>query len=236
MEPEAKKLARQLWQKFWEGGITDTLRVVEQISYLIFMRRIEVLDSADRQRTEAGNEKFESIFDRLDKDKKPFTDCKWSSWKNMYGEEIIAHVKDRVFPFIKDLHHGEKTLFSETMSDASFQIEKASLLQEAVSIIDQLDISHHRPDVQGDIFEELLSELQQSGKNGQFRTPRHIIEMMTEIINPKIGEKICDPACGTGGFLINSYEYIVKQNTSVKILKEQGPIGEKTWRPMESIT
>lgn len=227
MEPEVKKLVRKLWQIFWEGGITDTLRVVEQISYLIFMRRIEVLDSADQQRAEAGNKKYKSIFERLDDNKKSFVDCKWSTWKNMEGEEILSHVKDRVFPFIKDLHEGEDTLFTETMSDASFQIEKASLLQEAVSIIDQLDISHHRPDVQGDIFEELLSELQQSGKNGQFRTPRHIISMMTEIINPKIGEKICDPACGTGGFLIGSYEHIVKQNTSAKILKEQGPIGEK---------
>lgn len=227
MEPEVKKLVRQLWQKFWEGGITDTLRVVEQISYLIFMRRIEVLDSAEQQRAEAGNKKHKSVFDRLGDNKKSFTDCKWSSWKNMRGEEMLPHVKDRVFPFIKDLHDGEDTLFTETMNDASFQIEKASLLQEAVSIIDKLDISHHRPDVQGDIFEELLNQLKESGMNGQFRTPRHIIRMMTEIINPKIGEKICDPACGTGGFLIGSYEHIVKQNTSAKILKEQGPIGEK---------
>ncbi len=227
MEPEVKKLVNHLWQKFWEGGITDTLRIVEQISYLIFMRRIEVLDSADQQKAEAGNKKYKSIFDRLDENKKPLTDCKWSSWKNMSGDEMIPHVKDRVFPFIKNLHEGEDTLFAETISDASFQIEKASLLQEAVSIIDKLDISHHRPDVQGDIFEELLNQLKESGMNGQFRTPRHIIRMMTEIINPKIGEKICDPACGTGGFLIGSYEHIVKQNTSAKILKEQGPIGEK---------
>ena len=227
MESEIKKLIRQLWQKFWEGGITDTLRVVEQVSYLIFMRRVEVLDTQNQQRAEADNKKHESIFDKLDDDGKPFTDCKWSLWKNMPGEEILSHVKDRVFPFIKNLHEGEDTLFAEVMSDASFQIEKPSLLQEAVSIIDKLDISHNRPDVQGDIFEELLSELQQSGKNGQFRTPRHIIQMMIDIIDPKIGEKICDPAFGTGGFLIGSYEHIVKQNTSPKILKEQGPIGEK---------
>ena len=140
---------------------------------------------------------------------------------------MLSHVKDRVFPFIKNLHDGEDTLFAETMNDASFQIEKPSLLQTAISKINKLDISHNRPDIQGDIFEELLSELQQSGKNGQFRTPRHIISMMTQIINPKIGEKICDPAFGTGGFLIGAYEHIVRQNTSAKILKEQGPIGEK---------
>jgi len=227
MESEVRNLVKELWQEFWEGGITDTLRVVEQVSYLIFMRRIEVLDTANKERAEATGEKYESVFAKKDDDGKTHDDCKWSEWKFESGDEMLAHVKDRVFPFIKNLHEGEDTLFAETMSDASFQIEKPALLQKAISIINKLDISHNRPDVQGDIFEELLSELQQSGKNGQFRTPRHIISMMTEIINPKIGEKICDPACGTGGFLIGSYEHIVKQNTSAKILKDQGPIGEK---------
>jgi type I restriction enzyme M protein len=227
MESETKNLVRELWQAFWEGGITDTLRVVEQISYLIFMKRIEVLDNANQERAEATNEKFESIFSKLDENGKNYDDCKWSEWKFDSGEEMLTHVKDRVFPFIKNLHDGEDTLFAQTMSDASFQIEKPSLLQTAIDIINKLDISHNRPDIQGDIFEELLSELQQSGKNGQFRTPRHIISMMTQIINPKIGEKICDPAFGTGGFLIGAYEHIVKQNTSAKLLKEQGPIGEK---------
>ena len=227
MESETKNRIRELWQAFWEGGITDTLRVVEQISYLIFMKRIEVLDDANQSRAEATNEKYESIFAKLDENGENYDDCKWSTWKFESGDDMLSHVKDRVFPFIKNLHDGEDTLFAETMSDASFQIEKASLLQTAISIINKLDISHNRPDIQGDIFEELLSELQQSGKNGQFRTPRHIISMMTQIINPKIGEKICDPAFGTGGFLIGAYEHIVKQNTSAKILKEQGPIGEK---------
>ena len=227
MESETKNLVRELWQAFWEGGITDTLRVVEQISYLIFMKRIEVLDDATQSRAEATNEKYESIFAKLDENGKNYDNCRWSKWKFESGDEMLSHVKDRVFPFIKNLHGGEDTLFAETMSDASFQIEKSSLLQTAISKINKLDISHNRPDIQGDIFEELLSELQQSGKNGQFRTPRHIISMMTQIINPKIGEKICDPAFGTGGFLIGAYEHIVRQNTSAKILKEQGPIGEK---------
>ncbi len=227
MESEAKRLVKELWQEFWESGITNTMSVVEQVSYLIFMRRIEVLDTANKDRAEATGEKFKSVFSKKDDDGGTFDDCKWSKWEFSSGDEMLAHVKDRVFPFIKNLHGDEETLFAQTMKDTSFDIEKPELLQKAISIINKLDISHNRPDVQGDIFEELLSQLKESGKNGQFRTPRHIISMMTEIINPKIGEKICDPACGTGGFLIGTYEHIIRQNTSAKILKEQGPMGEK---------
>ena len=226
LEPEIKKLVRQLWQRFWEGGITDTLRIVEQISYLIFIRRLEVLDSLNQERAEAKGDKFQSIFP-----KKQSSDdslgLKWSEWKDCSAEEMLPHLRDNVFPFIKNIHHDKDTLFAKLMTDASFEISNESLLKSAVNIIDQLDISHNRSDVQGDIFEELLGELQQSGKNGQFRTPRHIIEMMVEMINPKIGEKICDPACGTGGFLVKAYEYIVKNNTSSEIFKKQGLIGDK---------
>lgn len=237
LEPETKQLVRSLWQRFWEGGITDTLRIVEQISYLIFMKRLELLDSLHLQRAEAGGEKYTSVYARKDDKGKNYSDCKWSAWNHMNAEDMRKHILDRVFPFIKDLHEGEDTLFAQTMADASFQIEKASLLQEAVSIIDKLDISAHRPDMQGDIFEELLSELQVSGKNGQFRTPRHIIRMMVQLIDPKIGETICDPACGTGGFLINAYEHILKNNTSEKFIKydEKGEahnfVGDKIVKP-----
>jgi len=158
LEPETKQLVRTLWQKFWEGGITDTLRVVEQVTYLIFMRRLEVLDSLNQQRAVAGGEKYTSLFNKEHKD------CRWSQWKNMNAEDMMVHIRDKVFPFIKNLHEGEETLYAQTMRDASFQIEKPSLLQEAVSIIDKLNISSQTHDIQGDIFEELLSELQTSGK------------------------------------------------------------------------
>jgi len=213
LDPQKKQLVRSLWQKFWEGNMTDTLRVVEQVSYLIFMRRLEVLDTLNQQRAEAAGEKHTSVYN------KEHEDCKWSYWNHMNAEDMIEHVRDKVFPFIKNLHEGEDTLFAQTMEDAAFQIEKASLLQEAISIIDELKISSQTHDIQGDIFEELLSELQTSGKNGQFRTPRHIIKLMVELINPQIGQTICDPACGTGGFLINSYEHILQNNTSEKFIK-----------------
>jgi len=176
------------------------------------MRRLEVLDSQHEQQAKATGEKFQSIFNG-------HKDCRWSHWKNMNAEDMLKHVSNVVFPFIKTLTDGEDVLYSKYMKDATFMIQKPSLLQEAVSIFDELNITSRNQDTQGDIYEYLLSELQISGKNGQFRTPRHIIRMMIELINPQLGETICDPACGTGGFLINAYEHIVKNNTSEEMIE-----------------
>jgi len=136
----------------------------------------------------------------------------------MPAEEMIAHVRDNVFPFIKTLK-GEDHLFSQAMKDAIFMIPKPSLLQESVKLIDDLNITQQNQDTQGDLYEYLLSELKTSGKNGQFRTPRHIIRMMVELVNPVLGDRICDPACGTAGFLINAYQHILKENTSPDVLE-----------------
>jgi len=176
------------------------------------MRRLEVLDAQHEQQGKATGKKFESIF-------KENEECRWSYWKNMSAEDMLKHVSKNVFPFIQNLRDGEDVLYSQFMKGATFMIQKPSLLQEAVSIFDDLNITSRNQDTQGDIYEYLLSELQISGKNGQFRTPRHIIKMMVELINPQLGETICDPACGTGGFLINSYEHIVKNKTSEEIIE-----------------
>jgi len=138
---------------------------------------------------------------------------------------MLVHVRDVVFPFIKNIHDGEKTLFAQHMKDAVFLIPKPSLLQEAVSIIDELKISAQNRDTQGDIYEYLLSQLSTAGKNGQFRTPRHIIRMMIELVDPDINDRICDPACGTAGFLVNSYEYILKKYTSKDKIEEDSEGG-----------
>lgn len=137
----------------------------------------------------------------------------------------LEHVRDVVFPFIKNIHDGEKTLFSQHMKDAVFMIPKPTLLQEAVSIIDELNISAQSADVQGDLYEYLLNQLATSGKNGQFRTPRHIIRMMVELVDPDVNDRICDPACGTGGFLFSAYKHILKKYTSTDLI-EQDTEGE----------
>lgn len=211
LAPELKNQIKRLWNKFWEGGMANPLTAIEQISYLIFMKRLEDMDLVHKKAAERRDEKYASIY-------KGQENCRWSYWINMPAEEMIAHVRDKVFPFIKTLK-GEESLFSQSMKDAVFMIPKPSLLQEAVKLIDELNITQQNQDTQGDIYEYLLSELQQSGKNGQFRTPRHIIRMIVELVNPVLGDHICDPACGTGGFLINAYQHILKENTSKDVLE-----------------
>ena len=209
---ELKAKINKLWDRFWSGGITNPLTAIEQMSYIIFMKRLEDLDNIHGKRALARGEKYNSIFVGHE-------NCRWSEWKHFNAPDMMVHVKDVVFPFIKTVRDGEKTLFSEHMKDAIFMIPKPSLLQEAVSIIDELNITAQNRDIQGDIYEYLLSELKTAGKNGQFRTPRHIIRMMVALVNPDIGQKICDPACGTAGFLINSYEYILTRYTSSDMIK-----------------
>ncbi len=211
LEPEMKAKIDKLWNMFWAGGLANPLTAIEQMSYLIFMKRLEDLDNVNRMRAQARKEKTKSIFAGHD-------DCAWSSWKHMNAEDMYKHVSGVVFPFIKNLHDGEDVLYSKYMHDATFMIPKASLLQEAVSIIDQIEIAD-RPDVQGDIYEHLLGELKTSGKNGQFRTPRHIIRMMVQLLDPDVGQKICDPACGTGGFLIGAYQHILRKYTTPEMVK-----------------
>ena len=212
LESELKGKINRLWDKFWAGGLANPLTAIEQISYLIFMKRLEDLDNLEVKRTEARKEKYVSVF-------KGKENCRWSHWKHFNAEDMIAHVRDKVFPFLKSIKKGEDGEFSKQMQDAIFLIPKASLLQEAVSIIDEMNITARNQDAQGDIYEYLLSELNQAGKAGQFRTPRHIIRMMVELVNPQLGEKVCDPACGTAGFLINAYHHILKTNTSTDLIK-----------------
>ena len=204
LAPDLKSKIDTLWDRFWSGGMSNPLQSIEQMSYLIFMKRLEDMDVFEEKKARAQNKSYTSVFEGQE-------DCRWSNWKHLPAEQMLEHVRDVVFPFIKNLHNGEKTLFARQMRDAIFIIPKPSLLQEAVALIDEMDITARSHDIQGDIYEYLLSQLSTAGKNGQFRTPRHIIRMMVELIDPDINDRICDPACGTAGFLINSYEYILRK-------------------------
>jgi len=212
LEPELKSKINKLWDAFWAGGLSNPLTAIEQISYLIFMKRLDELDTQHKLAAEARGQKYKSFFNGKE-------NCRWSHWKNFNAEAMFKHVNEVVFPFIKNLHNGSDVLYSEYMKDATFMIPKPSLLQEAVSIIDDIKIVGEKPDIQGDIYEHLLGELKTAGKNGQFRTPRHIIRMMVELVDPDIGQKICDPACGTGGFLIAAYQHILKKYTTPDMVK-----------------
>lgn len=216
----------QLWDRFWSGGIANPLSAIEQISYLLFMRRLDAMDQKKKEDAEWLKKEHRSLFageyERVDRTTAPKGDLRWTSFRHLPAEEMLAHVRDHVFPFIKTLENGGE-VFSQYMKDAVFIIPKASLLVEAVGIIDDIyaELERERQesgqtfhDTQGDLYEYLLSEISSAGKNGQFRTPRHIIAMMVELVDPKLGEVVCDPACGTGGFLLGAYQHILTEHTS----------------------
>jgi type I restriction enzyme M protein len=211
LDAELKSKIGQLWSAFWAGGLSNPLTAIEQISYLIFMKRLDDLDTHHINAALIREQKYQSIFEGHE-------DCRWSHWKNMNAEDMYKHVAEKVFPFIKNVRNGVDVAYANAMRDAAFMIPKPSLLQEAVDLLDN-EIIGEKPDIQGDVYEYLLGELGTAGKNGQFRTPRHIIRMMVELINPEIGQRICDPACGTGGFLIAAYQHILKKYTTPEMVK-----------------
>ena len=225
LTPTMRSKIDTLWDRFWSGGIANPLSAMEQISYLLFMRR---LDDEDQKRTEDAQftgqpytSMFTGQFEWVTGQRIPAATLRWSHFRNLPGEEMLSHVRDRVFPFLKSLR-GEDQPFAASMKDAVFIVPKASLLVEAVGLLDELyaEIERDRQqgqtfhDTQGDLYEVLLSEIATAGKNGQFRTPRHIIQMMAELVDPRLGETVCDPACGTGGFLLGAWQHILKSHSS----------------------
>jgi len=237
LHTELKSKIRKLWDKFWSGGISNPLQAIEQISYLIFMKKLEDKDVLDEQNARLKGIKFKSIFEGHE-------NCRWSEWSEYPSDKILAHVRDIVFKFMRELG-GENSHYNNYMKDATFSLPTASLLIEAVNIINDLHIKEQNQDSQGDIYEYLLSELTTAGKNGQFRTPRHIIKMMVELTNPELGDRILDPACGTAGFLVNAYEHVIKTNQKAgvstltpqqkKILDEESLYGYDIDRTMVRI-
>jgi type I restriction enzyme M protein len=210
LTPNLKREIDALWGKFWAGGLANPLLAIDQINYLLFLKQLE--DAADlrQARARAGGEETDNIFAGAE-------DCRWSHWRNYAGEEMLDHVQNRVFPWLKERDSRESAL-SPYMRDATFLIPKASLLVEAVQVIDDLEITDQNVDTQGDIFEYMLSKLNVAGQIGQFRTPRHIIRAITELADPKIGEQVLDPACGTGGFLIAAAQHIIAKGTSPELI------------------
>ena len=204
LDAQLKSKINKLWDRFWSGGLVNPITAIEQMSYLIFMKKLEDEDNKRKQEAKFVGEKYESIF-------KGHEDCKWSVWSTYPAGKILDHVRDKVFPFMRNLG-GKGSLYTEYMKGANFVIPTSSLLIEAVNIINSVHIKEQNQDTQGDLYEYLLSELQTSGKNGQFRTPRHIIQMMVELADPKYGEKVLDPACGTAGFLVGAYKHILGKN------------------------
>src|ERR1700730_7434713 len=200
----------QLWDKLWAGGLANPLDAIEQMSYLLFMKRLDDAENAREQGARRRGTKYEPIF-------KDATHG-WSYWTNLKAEDALKYVKETVFPALKEMSTAGSS-FELQMKEAEFKINKPSLLIEACNAIDGMKISQQNQDVQGDLYEYLLGKLSTAKIAGQFRTPRHIIRMMVQMIAPRATERICDPAAGTAGFLVNAYQYILEQNTSKEILE-----------------
>lgn len=205
----------KLWNAFWTGGITNPLTVIEQINYLLFIRRLDDIESRnERLASRTAKPLARRIFQEAEQH------LRWSNFKQLKPNAMFNVVQQEVFPYIKNLGStstSEISTFSKNLADAVFMIQKPSLLSSAVELISGLDLDN--ADTAGDLYEYLLSKLNTSGINGQFRTPRHVINMMVELIAPLVGDRICDPACGTAGFLLSAQQYILEHSTSPKYIQ-----------------
>ncbi|MGB8980487.1 MAG: N-6 DNA methylase [Anaerolineales bacterium] len=212
-DPKLRSQVDALWDKFWTGGLSNPLDAIEQFSYLLFLKRLDDRENAaERQAKRRGAVPLRPYQPKVSKE------MRWGYWTQMKAEEMLKHVKQVVFPNLVNLSNGHSS-FGEYMKGAECKISKASLLIEACNLIDQMKISEQNQDVQGDLYEYMLGHLQFAGRNGQFRTPRHIIRMMVQMIDPQPRERIGDLAAGTGGFLINAHQYLLEKHTSAGILE-----------------
>lgn len=211
---ELKNKIDGLWDIFASGGLVNPLEVIEQITYLMFIHDLDDLDNKRAKESAMLGLSFESIYAEEVKIGDRTIDgiqMKWSVFRDFPADRMYSVMQEWVFPFIKTLHNDKNSAYSKYMDDAIFKVPTPLMLSKVVDSLDsiyELMNEVQSSDVRGDVYEYLLSKIAQSGRNGQFRTPRHIIRMMVELMNPTADEVICDPACGTSGFLVAAGEYL----------------------------
>ena len=206
---DLKASVNSLWNEFWTGGITNPLTVIEQITFLMYARLLDMNETRDENQRARTGKSFKPRFGPEEQH------LRWSQFRHMGNAEKLPLVRDKVFPHLRKASL-DGTTFSEFMKDAQLMIQKESLLGKAIDMIQLLPLTDG--DTKGDLYEFLLSRLTTAGINGQFRTPRHIIRMMVEMLDPKKTETVCDPSCGTGGFLVGVMEHILRENTSPEMI------------------
>lgn len=214
---ELKNKVDGLWEIFWTGGLTNPLDVIEQMTYLMFIRDLDDSDNVHMKESIMLGLPYKSIFEEnvtIGDRKVPGNQLKWSVFHDFPAQKMYANMQENVFPFIKNLHGDKESAYAKYMGDAIFKVPTPVMLDKIVTAMDEIYEKMEQlrsEDVRGDIYEYLLSKLATAGVNGQFRTPRHIIKMMVEMMDPKADDLICDPACGTSGFLVESSEYLRKK-------------------------
>jgi type I restriction enzyme M protein len=213
-DPKLRSQVDQLWDKFWTGGLTNPMDAIEQFSYLLFLKRLDDTENRKQRLAERLGQPYQPALQ---------ADLRWSYWTNLKAEDALRYLKETIFPMLRTM--GETgSSFLLYMQNAECKLNKPALLIEACRLIDGMEIAQQQQDVQGDLYEYLLAKLNTAGRNGQFRTPRHIIRMMVQMLAPRPKERIGDLAAGTCGFLVNAYQYILEMHTSPDILTydEQG--------------
>lgn len=211
---ELKNKIDGLWNVLATGGLTNPLEVIEQITYLMFIHDLDETDNKNAKECAMLGLPFKSIFageievgDRTIDGQQ----LKWSTFRDLPANKMYSIVQEWVFPFIKNLHSDKNSAYSKYMDDAIFKLPTPLILSKVVDCLDEIYAlmgKTNEADIRGDVYEYLLSKISTAGRNGQFRTPRHIIKMMVELMDPKPGETICDPACGTCGFLVGASDYL----------------------------
>lgn len=204
----------KIWDAFWAGGIANPLEVIEQITYLLFMRRLDDLQTLEENKaTRLKQSVAKPVFPKgKDERGRPYDDLRWSRFKNFAPSEMFTVVGEHVFPFLRTLG-GDDSTYSHHMKDARFTIPTPALLAKVVDLIDAVPMEDR--DTKGDLYEYMLSKIASAGQNGQFRTPRHIIRLMVEMTAPNPKDIICDPACGTAGFLVAAGEHLRENHPEV---------------------
>ncbi len=208
---ELKNKVNKIWEIFWTGGITNPLSVIEQFTYLLFIKGLDDKQIAEENSAELLGIDVDKIFDE-DREH-----LRWHNFREMSSERMYSVVSNEVFPFIKNMDSNQNSAFSKYMGDAIFMIPTPQMLEKIVTNIDELPLKDGllENDTKGDLYEYLLSKVATAGTNGQFRTPRHIIDMMVELVKPVPSDVISDPAAGSSGFLVASGDYLRKHNDDI---------------------
>lgn len=219
---ELKSKIDSLWEIFWTGGLTNPLDVIEQMTYLMFIRDLDDADNLHAKEAAMLGLPYQSVFAKevqIGERTIDGSQLKWSVFHDFPAAKMYSTMQEWVFPFIKNLHGNKESAYSKYMSDAIFKIPTPLMLDKIMTAMDAIyeQMSQLKEaDTRGDVYEYLLSKLATAGVNGQFRTPRHIIKMMVDMMEPKADDIICDPACGTSGFLVAASEYL-KDNCKQKV-------------------
>lgn len=211
---EVRSQIDAIWNSFWTGGISNPLEVIEQITYLLFLKRLDDLHTLEENKASRLKKPIERrIFpESADPKGRSYEDLRWSRFKNFSPAEMFTVVSDHVFPFLRTLG-GDDSTYAHHMKDARFTIPTPALLAKVVDMLDRVPMEDR--DTKGDLYEYMLSKIATAGQNGQFRTPRHIIRLMVEMMEPTATDVICDPACGTCGFLVAAGEHLREQHPEI---------------------